>query len=391
MRLLLAISHMEIQKYFSQDNRLEIAASAENADELFEMLSFVNADAIILSRHLKGSSSNRQIIDQIRSQRKDLRVVYLYGDKDADTENFIRYLESQGIYQYFVGDSISTEDLNRLIFGVTEKRKRFFREFIKIKSEPLRVKELDQAVITVFSNSSNGKSHFVWNLATALGDRGYMTTLINVDRGYSANLYFGIEEIYFDLLDYLITQGSHHSILENCCTKGNVRIISGKLGEEEPIETADFMKLLHFARANSDIVIIDTYTGLNETTLQAINNSNIDFMIFDSDLMHFHMNKLMLDKLGSDFIGNKTIAVINNCNAASQGYKYIYKQISKLSTGFKTVLPLSSCGSLGCDLMYTDKTPYSVGRNQRNSLYDDINGILQYIHARNDNKRGGIK
>jgi MinD-like ATPase involved in chromosome partitioning or flagellar assembly len=193
-------------------------------------------------------------------------------------------------------------------------------------------------------------------------------------------LYFGIEDIYFDLLDYLIERGEHKSILDSCYKKGNLHVISGSLGNDNSISAEDFLKLFYYVRSKCDILIIDTYTGLNDTTLQAINSSNIDFLIFDSDIMHFHMNKLMLEKLGSTFIPEKTYAIINNCSSGSESYRYIYNQINKLNIKFKGILPISTCGSLGCDLMNTHKTPYEAAKNSSFSM--DINKILSAIKAR---------
>jgi len=52
-----------------------------------------------------------------------------------------------------------------------------------------------------------------------------------------------------------------------------------------------------------------------------------------------------------------------------------------MNTKFKAILPLSSCGSLGCDLMNTSKTPYEVDKCN-SSFYLDMNNILDAINAR---------
>jgi cellulose biosynthesis protein BcsQ len=219
-------------------------------------------------------------------------------------------------------------------------------------------------------------------MASELSDRGYKTTLISLDRGNSANIYFGIPDMYYDLLDYMIAEDNYRGIIDNCFKKGALNIITGRLGNETPIKTVDFMKLFNFARSKSNIVIIDTWTGLNEITLQAISNSNIDFLVFDSDLMHFHLNKQIIEQLDSDFIAEKTYAIINNCNTLSESYKYIYKQISKLKKGFKNIMPLSSCGSLGCDLMHTGRTPYNTTSDYNSSFKKDMDDILKALNTR---------
>mgnify|MGYP001788014200 CR=1 FL=1 len=381
MKLLLAINQSEINRFIAQSINVDISDAAENADELFEFLNYSKADTLVLSRYLKGTENPRVLIEQIKAIRPELRIIYLYGMVDSDAALFVKFLESKNITDYHIGDNVSSKDLNRLLFRNKEEKQITLKSFFKSNTKTLWVKELDTAVINIYSNCSNGKSNLAWNLSTAFADRGYKTTLINLDRGSSANLYFGIEDIYFDLLDYLIEQGDYKSIFDNCYKKGNLRVISGNLGNDKLISTEDFLKIFYFARSKSDILIIDTYTGLNDITLQAINNSNIDFLVFDSDLMHFHMNKIMIEKLGSTFIEEKTYAIINNCHPSSQAYKYIYKEINRLDIKFKGVLPLSTSGSLSCDLMNSGKTPYKARKNSGFSA--DINRILGALNARN--------
>ena len=385
VKLLLAINHIEINKFIAQNNYVDISDVAENAEELYEYLNYSKADTLVLSKYLREVESPRVLIEHIKAVRPELRIIYLYGTQDKDTEVFVKYLESKNIVDYHIGENISSEDLNRLLFRNKERSRPAIKSLFKNNAKTLWVKELDTAVINIYSNCSNGKSHLAWNLSKAFANRGYTTTLMNLDCGYSANLYFGIEDIYFDLLDYTIEHGEHKSILDSCYKKGNLHVISGNLGSDKMITTEDFLKIFYFARSRSDILIIDTYTGLNDITLQAINNSNIDFLIFDSDIMHFHMNKLMIERLGSAFIEEKTYAIINNCCPASESYKYVYKKINKLNIKFKGVLPISSCGSLGCDLMNTGKTPYEAAKNSSFSM--DINRILSTLNARN---RSGV-
>lgn len=383
MRLLLAINHAEIHRFIAQNYTFEISGIAESLDELYEILTYIKADTLIVSKYICSNNNKRQLIEHITALRNDLRVVYLYGERDEDTDDYLRFLESKGIVDYYVGTNINSGDLDRLLFGKNLSRgERILKSFTKRPKQTIWIKELDSAVITIYSNCSNGKSHLAWNLANELAESGYKTTLISLDRGNSANIYFGIPEIYYDLLNYIIEEERHKAIIDSCYKKGVLNIITGKLGSEIPIRHIDFLKLFYFARSKSNIVIIDTWTGLNEITLQAINNSNIDFLIFDSNLMHFHMNKLMIEQLGSDFIAEKTYAIINNCSPISESYKYIYKQINKLDLGFKGVMPLSSCGTLGCDLMHTGRTPYNTSSNFNISFKNDMDHILNALNIK---------
>lgn len=378
MRLLLAADHIEMQKFIEMDNRIESTEVINRLQELYTTLQHTRADVLVLSRYLAGCEKHKEVIHHIRETRPDIRIIYLYGREDKDMSSFLDYLLSMNIIDYHIGSNITSLELNRLLFHDVEKSKGYISHLLKSSPKTRLVRELDTAVITIYSNAASGKSHFSWNLATAVEKRGYRTTLINLDRGYSANIYFGIEDIYDDLLDYFAEQGEYQEVLDNCFRRGSLRVITGKLGKKESLCKENFLKLLLFARANSDIVIIDTYTGPSETTIQAIHHSTIDFLIFDCDLMHFHFNKQMLDQFGSMFIESKTFAIINNCNTGSESYKDIYKRIKGMRMKFKDVLPLSSCGSLGCDLMSTGKAPYEVVKSN-SSYYLDMLNILSGI------------
>lgn len=382
MRIILAVGHLEMQRYFARDCRAEVTAIVDSGEELIDMLAYVKGDVIVLSKTLKYNGTSMQLVELISEMRKDIKIVYLYGEEDGSTKSFINFLHSKSIYHYHLGANISSVDLNRLIFGEIEPQKKSIWSLWKPNNHTMPVRELDSAVITLYSNSSNGKSHTAWNLAYAFGERGYRTTLINLDRGYSANILFGIEDIYHDLLDYMVSKNDYQGILESCFRTGNISVIAGRLGSEERLNSLAFQKLLYIAKAKSDIVILDTLTGIDELTMEAIKSSSIDFLIFDCDLMHFHMNKLMLEKMKGLFIPEKTIAVINNCPAFQESYKFIYRELQGMNLHFKDILPLSSCGSLSCDLMYTNKSPYTTINDKSSSYCADMNTLLQRIHAR---------
>ena len=379
--MLLAVGHEEMQNFIARDNRIESCEIVDNIQGLYEIIRHTKADALVLSKYLGGEDSPKETVDFVRNVKPDIKIIYLYGEEDEGADLFIQFLKSKNIKNFHIGNNISSIDLSRLIFNDNKYDKPSIRHWFKSKSKTTWYRELDTAVITIYSNCSNGKSHFAWNMASAFERHGYTTTLINLDRGYSANVYFGIENIYHDILDYYITKGEYKEIYNSSYKKGNLNVITGGLGNEEGLNCEEFLKLLHVARSKSKIVIIDTYTGFTDTTLHAINHSTIDFLIFDCDLMHFHMNKLMLDKLSEVFIENKTYAIINNCSTGSEAYKDIYRQISKMNIKFKNILPLSTCGSLSYDLMATGKTPFEVA-NSNSNFCMDMNNIMDALNVR---------
>ncbi len=381
MKLLLALGHERLQQFIAQNYLIQVTEIVNNVEELQTALEYSKAEVLLISKYLSGNKNAYELINHVIVKRPDLRIIFFYGEDDQKAQEFARFLEGKGIYDYYIGSDIRDDILKNLLFkknGIlgTEIKSLFRRP------RTVWVKELDNAVMTIYSNSSNGKSHLAWNLATALGELGYHITLLNVDRGYSANLFFKIQEVYHDLLDYSVSYGEFKGIMDNCYSKGNVKVISGRLGKDGMMDRDAFTKLLHYVRSQSDIVLIDTYTGINPITLQALDTSNIDFLVFDGDLMHFHMNKILLENLGSHFIEKKTYAVINNCSAGHEAYQYIYKQITQLNHSFKDILPISSCGGLSNSLMHTGKTPYEALKRSKDSFSLDMKNLLQAINVR---------
>jgi MinD-like ATPase involved in chromosome partitioning or flagellar assembly len=162
----------------------------------------------------------------------------------------------------------------------------------------------------------------------------------------------------------------------------NLNIITGKLGDEKEIGDDDFMKLLYNIRTKSDITIIDTRTGLSALTRESIKNSTYDLLVFDSDIMHFHMNMSMLEELKDDFVPEKTIAVINNTNVKSQSYKFIYNELISTGISFKDIASISSCGFLSSEVMHTGLSPYHAAEERNKDFRNDIDSLLEKLGSR---------
>ena len=178
------------------------------------------------------------------------------------------------------------------------------------------------------------------------------------------------------LLDFTIQNNMHKDILDNCYKRKNLSVITGKLGDEEEISSEDFMKLLYCIRTKSDITIIDTRTGLSELTRLSIQNSMYDLLVFDCDIMHFHMNMRMLEELKDDFVPQKTIAVINNTNIRSSSHKFIYNELAGSGIPFKDMAFISSCGFISYEMMHTGLTPCQAAADKNKGFLGDMDRLL---------------
>ena len=413
MRLLSALCHEGIEEYIGYLPRIEVLNVVGNKRSLLDALSKDKYDLVLISKSLPGNEEADLLIEVLASKEfKGQRTAYLYGEYDGYCDDFIKFLLNHGIYDFHVGEEITSKDIERLIFKPASKEralyyfrshydnemnahypeqknkrnKRFFEGsflfnsgFGSLFSKNYKKNPMEKLIISIISNQATGKSHTAWNLGYCFSKLGYATSLFNIDRGYSANLFFDIDEVYYNLLDFTLQNNMHKDILDNCYSRKKLSVITGKLGDEKEISSEDFLKLLYCIRTKSDITIIDTRTGISELTKLSIQNSIYDLLVFDCDIMHFHMNMKMLEELKDDFVPEKTIAVINNTNIRSSSHKFIYNELTNSGIPFKDMAFISSCGFISYEVMHTGITPYQAAADRNKGFLGDMDSLLDKL------------
>ncbi len=413
MRLLSALYHEGIEEYIESIPGIEVLDVVGNKRSLLDSLSKDKYDLVLISKSLPGNEEADLLIEMLASEEfKGPRTAYLYGEYDGYCDDFIKFLINHGIYDFHVGDEITSKDIERLIFKPASKEralyyfrshydnemnvhypeqknkrnKRFFEGsplfnsgFGSLFSKNHKKNPKEKLIISIISNQATGKSHTAWNLGYCFSKLGYTTSLFNTDRGYSANLFFDIDEVYYNLLDFTLQNNMHKDILDNCYSRKKLRVVTGKLGDEEEISSEDFLKLLYCIRTKSDITIIDTRTGISELTKLSIQNSMYDLLVFDCDIMHFHMNMRMLEELKDDFVPEKTIAVINNTNIRSSSHKFIYNELTSSGIPFKDMAFISNCGFISYEVMHTGLTPYQAAADRNKGFLGDMDSLLDKL------------
>jgi len=412
MRILSGICHEGIDEYIKELPGISDFAAAGDKESFVYMAAASEYDVLLLSKELPGEGGMEQLLRGLMKAKgpESRRIACLYGEYDDYCDSFIKYLIGLGIYDFHVGGAITSKDIRRLIFrssgkaralGYMESRfdndyynygmDRRYREGIRFSSGAAVINKglkrlfgeggsrhagFERQVVSIISNQSTGKSHTAWNLACCLSGRRYCAALLNIDRGYSANLFFDIDESYYELLDFKLRNNEHSSIADNCYRRKNLRVITGRLGDEKEIDEADFLKLLYGIRTKTDITIIDTHTGLSELTRLSVKNSTCDLLVFDCNIMHYHMNMKMLEELKEDFVPEKTIAVINNTNIRAPVHKSIYNRLADTGIPFRDIACISSCGLLSSEMMHTGMSPYNSAREENRDFVKDIDNLL---------------
>ncbi len=401
MKIISALDYEDIEDYLRYLDGVNALDIVRDKRSLLDTADSGGYDLALLSGKFFGSDNARSLIELLSSERyKGLRIAFIYGKYDSSCDDFIKFLISCNIFDFHVGEEITSQDIERLMFKPScraealsyhkgplscskyyHRREKTPQNLLRNWGFGIRTNRNNDSIppgkliISIISNQATGKSHTAWNLGCCFSKQGIATSIFNIDRGYSANLYYDIDPIYYDLLEFTINNNKQRDILKNCCKRKNLNIITGKLGCENEISGDDFTGLLYCIRTKSDATIIDTRTGLSELTRLSVRNSAFDLIIFDCDVMHFHMNMKMLEGLGDDFAPEKAIAVINNTDIRSPAHKFIYNELTGSGIPFRDIVFIRNCGFAGYESMHTDHTPYQAAESDCKDFIRDMDGL----------------
>lgn len=257
------------------------------------------------------------------------------------------------------------------------------KEVVKIveKEVEKKVEIINTSIITVLSGAPTGKTFLTWNLAHCFANRNYKVSVINLDRGYSANIFFGVpegEQAFRGITN-------EDEITEDILNKGyrlnnNLEIFTGELCTDNKISVQQFLKLLNIVQSQSDITIIDFSENVNEVLEVAILHSNLNLMVFDIDNMHYHLNLKFLEEI-QNLNFRKTIAVINNAFIESQEVKNTENLINEI--GFNRICTIRNDRAT-YDVMHTDSCTYFKTKNK--NFKNDIDNLLNTMKSKEKKK-----
>ncbi|MEG2983589.1 MAG: hypothetical protein RR835_02735 [Peptostreptococcaceae bacterium] len=252
----------------------------------------------------------------------------------------------------------------------------------------VKVPILKNSCITIISNATTGKSFLTWNMAHCFSQNEYLTTVINLDRGYSANSYFGIDESLDSALEGIEEEKDFKSVFEKAyLVEPNLRVVTNKICSDKEVPKDNILKLISSSGASSDVTIIDTKSKVDETLKMIINYSNIVIIVFDLDYMHYKLNLQMLEELKEDLNLDKTIAVINNTFDGCKEKDKIYKFIKELK--FKDIITVRNAGSEAYDTIYTQTCPYFTLEDK--NFKDDIDTLMETLSAKSNEPKSFYK
>lgn len=413
MKAFISIGDEVIEAKLSEINEIEVVESENDLDRLKDIIKFLNADFLIINRALDVTGEKIIEIAEM-AKKKNVKIIVLLKDiKSFDERKLITSLVTNDVYSFINFNDVKKEVLIRIMENypqefdfrfffdknftkkVREKKESNFKNKIidkkqkitkiekTVKPETVEVEFLNNAVIAIYSDCSNGKSVISWILSFCLVDKGYSTIVINLDKGYSANNFYDIGNTeYMGVFNAL----NNNDPSQICCNYNDkFNIICGPPGSKAELNNDEFLSVLNSVRIKNNITIIDCKSNLNELTKISLQQSTLDLLIFDLDSNHYNQNINMLEQLGDNFNPEKTIVVINNALVESSSYKKTLQSIKNTGLNFRNIVTIRNCGDRIYELMFKDTTPY-FDKDTSADFKNDINSLLDSIKSREAEK-----
>lgn len=118
MNVILAVNDKKIEKYVTSGAIPEVTvlSTLRHREPIVDAVYNRNPNLLILSPKLKGKMDMKDLIRTIRKSRPDVRILYIYGDRDDQYKMFLDFLILNGVYDFLI-DSFDDNALNNAILN----------------------------------------------------------------------------------------------------------------------------------------------------------------------------------------------------------------------------------------------------------------------------------
>lgn len=244
----------------------------------------------------------------------------------------------------------------------------------------IKIEVVTSSTIAVISGAPTGKSFIAWNIAHIFAKRNYYTSLVNIDRGYSSNILFGIDSDSESALKNLEHKDLKLIYDEGYLAEENLKIFTHDLLATEKIDSEYYLEALNYIRINSDMIIIDCKSGYDDKLKNSLISSTLNLLVFDLDNMHTRFNLQFIEQIKELLNPQKTVVIINNVFSGSNELNHLLKLIKSLNMQFKEILTIKNCGVAAYDAMYTNTCPYDISKDKE--FKEDFDKLMGCLMAR---------
>lgn len=384
-----------MDKALSSINGFEVVEMVKMKKDLEEACSFYKPDLIVVSDALRGSQSMREILFNISSKEKSIRIIYLIGDidmRDRERVDSIGYLVMNGVYDIITEKKFNMDILTDIL--LSKKTLADVQHYTKYISENAGVSEIIQfeeevdpdlddgynpynkIYIVSSVKPGSGKTTVAVNVATAIAKYGKVkrngerpkVALVEADL---QNLSIGtllqieskknlktaidkISELFNDEGDLIAKASKMDEV--NKFVKGcfhpfyhvkNLEALTGsqlKYSEIKDIKPYHYIYLLESILDDYDVVIVDTNSSVEHTTTEPmLLMAKTCYYVFNLDYNNVRNNARYKSTLRDMGVLDKVKYILNediddDCPLAGTDIEPLEFTKEHLSeVGFKTV------------------------------------------------------
>jgi len=350
-------------------------------EDLKEKVAICDYDIAILDTKIWWDEEGIKILNE-----NDIPTILFNENLEELSEKLNESIENIQAEELRIEEELNKKEIievEKIVEKIIEVEKPIIIE--KEVQKEIEIEVINNANIAVISNCSNGKSFITWNIAHGFANRGYNTSILNLDRGYSANIYYSIDEEEERALRNISKLKNFNKILHKAYyVNENLRIFTNELCSKEELNNEEFLKISNLVQANSDITIIDCKSEINDLLKSAISYSSTVLFIFDNDNMHYNLNLKMLEEISDVFNPQKIIVVLNNVFYEGAELKNTIKFIKNMGLDFRDIVTIGNCGADATDMMFTDTCPYISSKNEK--FKNDMDRLMDSLKAKSKKK-----
>ena len=115
MNIILAVNDRALEKHITALPGINVLTTIKRREQVVDNVLSFNPATVVLSSSLLGGLEFRELIDTLRKVRPELKIVFIYGNKDDEYKSFIDFLIRREVYD-IVHDEIDEETIHRALF-----------------------------------------------------------------------------------------------------------------------------------------------------------------------------------------------------------------------------------------------------------------------------------
>lgn len=190
MNVILATGNKHIDTFISNMREINVLTSIKTIEKIIDTVIERNPHCIILSTDLTDNSSNfefKEIIKTLKQLKPNLKIVFLYGEKDGEEKAFCDFLIQQKVYDFIIGsideynltnlilENATIEDVKPYILN-QEEREKIIKESLEEEQQKIKepvtnspVKKLEVLIVEKLIEKEVINTQYIGNYKIGIG------------------------------------------------------------------------------------------------------------------------------------------------------------------------------------------------------------------------------